>query len=90
MNDDCPTTHGHYRCKYPRGHSGNCEADDQSRCEIALGPYRDQFRTVAYVRGIIDFSSGEMLDFVGKHVRCARLAREDDCAYRARLTRALP
>lgn len=91
MNDDrCATTHGTYRCERPRGHEGNCESADHSRVAIPLGPYRDTLRTVAYVRGAIDFGIGDVLDLVGRYLGCERTAGEDDCRYRARLAGALP
>ncbi len=88
-DERCPTTHGHYRCKHSRGHTGNCEAEDQSRFTVALGPYRDQLRTVAYVRGAIDFGSGGQLDTIGFALGVKRNGA-DDCAYRALLSRSLP
>lgn len=91
MNRPCPTTHGHLRCMHSADIPHvNCEVEDTSRCAIALGPYRDIVRTIAYVRGVIDFGAGGQLDLVGRCIGVERKIAEDDCSYRSRLTGALP
>lgn len=92
MSDDqCPTTHGHLRCMHKRTTPHvNCEVEDTSRCHIAIGPYRDLPRTVAYVRGALDIGRGTDLDVIGARLGIRRSANEDDCAYRARVIGALP
>lgn len=83
----CTTTSGPYRCSKEVDangrHAGDCEVDEPP--PRTIGPYRDNYRARAYLRGMLDVLTGSALATIGIRLGIPPRTGEPDQTYRTRI-----